>query len=129
MFKIIIIILLINIIEFNFCYKISIKFGENIVHFKDLLNQKKIKFYENGYIDDKIKGANDERYNLVNNNIEEELIKLRINNNKMKILNILMNNSISNYKKLDLIDKNQIVNFNNKISSSCLINGGLFNDW
>jgi hypothetical protein len=71
----------------------------------------------------------DERFNDIEVN---DLKKITINYNKYKLLNILEDNDINIYNKLDIINNDDDLNTINKDLSYNPIkikNGGLLNDW
>lgn len=66
---------------------------------------------------------------LIYDNSNDTLILSKIydNSNKLKLLNNLLYSNITNNEKINLINKNNILD--NDIKGINILNGGLFNEW
>ena len=110
-----------------FLSQIPLKLGNNIIKTNNIENVDK-KFYEYGYDYNKVYGGQDDKIIDIADETDK-LASINTNINKLKLLNILLDNSVSNLNKLNLIENNELVKFNNKIAKRNLNMGGLFDDW
>ena len=129
-----ILIIICELNNYNF-YKII----KNLKLNKNIMNNKKYFFEINNNANNKIgrhneiknfknkSGGYDERFILTNNS-SESLLNINLNTQKIKILKILLNNSISNYDKINIIEKYDIITIS-KFYPSNLKSGDLLNEW
>ena len=129
-----ILIIICELNNYNF-YKII----KNLKLNKNIMNNKKYFFEINNNANNKIgrhneiknfknkSGGYDERLILTNNS-SESLLNINLNTQKIKILKILLNNSISNNDKINIIEKYDIITIS-KFYPSNLKSGDLLNEW
>jgi hypothetical protein len=118
---------LVSVTNGYFLSQIPLKLGNNVIKTNNIENVDK-KFYEYGYDYNKVYGGQDDKIIDIADETDK-LASINTNINKLKLLNILLDNSVSNLNKLNLIENNELVKFNNKIAKSNLNMGGLFDDW